>query len=221
MNREAIAHYLPLSVFLRVLGASAFRLEAEIETRRRRGRREERGDSFRLVWVRIPNRWGTNVHLLPLSVFLRVLGASAFQFLCLPLARNRLEACFPRQAGSLSYGSSSHRHLNEVHSCSTGKSSEPNWSRAECPDHRWRGHSARRLCWGTCCGPPSCGTSCGHPCCDAHYRSRSRAECPDHRWRGHSARRHSSAGIIGFPPGSGCLSIRRLADAAILPLTRH
>jgi hypothetical protein len=145
MNREAIAHYLPLSVFLRVLGASAFRLEAEIETRRRRGRREERGDSFRLVWVRIPNRWGTNVHLLPLSVFLRVLGASAFQFLCLPLARNRLEACFPRQAGSLSYGSSSHRHLNEVHSCSTGKSSEPNWSRAECPDHRWRGHSARRL----------------------------------------------------------------------------
>ena len=25
-----------------------------------------------------------------------------------------------------------------------GKAREPIWSRAECPDHRWRGHSARR-----------------------------------------------------------------------------
>ncbi len=31
-----------------------------------------------------------------------------------------------------------------AHSGSAGKASEPNWSRAECPDHRWRGHFARR-----------------------------------------------------------------------------
>jgi hypothetical protein len=54
---------------------------------------------------------------------------------------------------------------DEVHSCSSGKSSEPIWSRAECPDHRWRGHSARRL---------------------------------------------SSAGLSGFPPGSGCLRLEIL-----------
>jgi squalene-hopene/tetraprenyl-beta-curcumene cyclase len=32
-----------------------------------------------------------------------------------------------------------------VHSCSTGKAGESFWSGAESPDHRWRGHSARRL----------------------------------------------------------------------------
>jgi hypothetical protein len=48
---------------------------------------------------------------IPLSLFLcvllRVLCASAFHFMGLTLARDRLEARFPRQAGSLSYGATS------------------------------------------------------------------------------------------------------------------
>jgi hypothetical protein len=38
--------------------------------------------------------------------------------------------------------------IREEKVCSSGKSGERKWSRAECPDHRWRGNSARRLsCW--------------------------------------------------------------------------
>ena len=47
---------------------------------------------------------------------------------------------------------------NKLHSRLSGKLREPIWSRAECPDHRWRGHSARRLSSAGLGGfPPSSG----------------------------------------------------------------
>ena len=57
-----------------------------------------------------------------LCVFLRVLSASAFRFILLPLARNRRDTQY----------------------CPLWPMGWRLRSRAECPDHRWRGHSARR-----------------------------------------------------------------------------
>ena len=102
-----------------------------------------------------------------------------------------------------------------------GQASDPDGSRAECPDHRWRGHSARRLSSAGLSGfppgseclklghPDPCGKEEVHGCSfgKSSDPNGSRAECLDHRWRGPSARRLASAGLGDFTPGSGCQTL--------------